>query len=199
MIDDPDATLLGRAPGLPDDVFEHDGLITKRLLRASAIALLRPMPGELMWDLGAGAGSVAIEWCRAADGARAIAVERVPERAARVAANTARLAPEGSVRLVEAPILDAVADLPAPDAVFIGGGATADLVAQAVAALRDGGRIVVHGITVEAEEVCVAARRRWGGHLARLHVEQAEPIGRLTGWTPSRTLISWALTVGEPR
>lgn len=198
MIIDPDGALLGRTPGLPDDAFEHDGLITKRHIRAAALAMLRPRPGELLWDLGAGAGSVAIEWCRAADGARAVAVERVPERAARVAANAARLAPAGAVRLVEAPVAAALADLPRPDAVFIGGGATSDLVARAVAVLPDGGRIVVHGVTVEAEEVCVAAFRRWGGQLARLHLEQAEPIGRLLGWTPARAVVSWSHTVGEP-
>lgn len=199
MISDPDGLILGSAPGLPDDAFEHDGLITKRLLRATAIALLRPMPGELLWDLGAGAGSVAIEWCRGAAGARAVAVERVPERAARVAANAIRLTQAGAVRLVREGIEDAIGRLPTPDAVFIGGGATDDVVAGCVTALGNGGRLLVHGVTVEAEEVCVAAHRRWGGQLARLHVEQAEPIGRLTGWTPSRTLVSWALTVGEPR
>ncbi len=199
MITDPDGALLGRTPGLPDDVFEHDGLITKRHIRASALALLRPRAGELLWDLGAGAGSVAIEWCRAADGARAVAVERVPERAARVAANAARLAPAGAVRLVEAGVAESLDGLPRPDAVFIGGGATSSLVERAVDALQAGGRIVVHGVTVEAEEVCVAAYRRWGGQLARLHHEHAAPIGRLLGWTPARAVVSWAYVVEGSR
>ena len=184
MITDPDGAILGRTPGLPDDVFEHDGLITKRHIRASALALLRPRAGE---------------WCRAADGARAVAVERVPERAARVAANAVRLAPAGAVRLVESGVAEAPDGLPRPDAVFIGGGATSSLVERAVEALPGGGRIVVPGVTVVAEEVCVAAYRRWGGQLARLHHEHAAPIGRLLGWTPARAVVSWGYVVEGSR
>ncbi|MHA7861359.1 precorrin-6Y C5,15-methyltransferase (decarboxylating) subunit CbiT [Tessaracoccus sp. Y36] len=193
MINDPHCTVLGRTPGLPEEVFEHDGLITKRTLRAGALAHLRPMPGELLWDLGAGAGSVGIEWCRAAEGCRCVAVERVDRRADRAEANARRLAPSGSYTLVRGAVEDALAELPDPDAVFIGGGATPALVEQAIGRLPEGGRIVVHGVTVEAEEVCVAAHRRWGGALARVGVEHAEPIGRLLGWTPARTVVTWAL------
>ena len=197
MIDDPTGALLGRTPGLPDDAFEHDGLITKRHLRASALAFLRPRPGELLWDLGAGAGSVAVEWCRAADGARAVAVERVEHRADRVAINAAALAPSGAVTLIRAAVDEALGTLPAPDAVFIGGGATFAVIEAAVAALPAGGRIVVHGVTVETEELCSAAYRRWGGELARIHTEQAEPIGRLLGWTPARGVTAWSWTVAR--
>lgn len=197
MITDTDGSILGTSPGLPDDVFEHDGLITKRHLRASALAFLRPLPGHLLWDLGAGAGSVAIEWCRAAPGARAVAVERVPERADRVAANAARLTQDGAVTLVRSAVADALAWLPTPAAVFIGGGATMDAVEHSVAALPEGGRILVHGVTVETEELCVAAYRRWGGDLSRLHTEQVAPIGRMLGWTPARTVVAWAWTVAR--
>ena len=113
----------GTLPGLPDEAFEHDGLITKLHQRACAFALLRPLPGQLLWDIGAGSGAMAIEWCRAAPGARAIGVERKPERAARARRNVAKLAP-GAVEVVEGAAVDVVADLEPPDAVFIGGGAT---------------------------------------------------------------------------
>ena len=124
MINDPHCTVLGRTPGLPEEVFEHDGLITKRTLRAGALAHLRPMPGELLWDLGAGAGSVGIEWCRAAEGCRCVAVERADQRADRAEANARRLAPAGSYTLVRGAVEDALAELPEPDAVFIGGSGT---------------------------------------------------------------------------
>lgn len=192
MIHDPDCSVLGRTPGLPDEVFEHDGLITKRTLRASALAHLRPRPGQVLWDLGAGAGSVGIEWCRAADGCRCVAVEQVGVRADRAEANAARLAPTGAYRLVRGTVDAALPGLPEPDAVFVGGGVSLAVVEHAVGRLAAGGRIVVHGVTVEAEEVCVTAHRRWGGALGRVAVEHAEPIGRLLGWKPARTVVTWA-------
>ena len=151
MIVDRDAALLGRTPGLPDEVFASDGLITKRVLRASAIAHLRPLPGQLLWDVGTGAGSIAVEWCRAADGARAIGVERRSDRASRALGNAERLTREGAFRLVEGDAAEVLGGLPTPDAVFVGGGGTLEVLELAMAALRDGGRLVVHGITVEAE------------------------------------------------
>ncbi|HMR50173.1 MAG TPA: precorrin-6Y C5,15-methyltransferase (decarboxylating) subunit CbiT [Arachnia sp.] len=192
MIVDRDGALLGRAPGLPDEVFESDGLVTKRVIRAAALAHLRPMPGELLWDIGVGAGSVAIEWCRAADGARAIGVERRADRAARAVANAERLTAPGAFELVEGDAVAVVGSLPAPDAVFVGGGGTVEVLEAAMSALRPGGRIVVHGVTVEAELLCVEAQRRWGGQLVRMQVETAEPLGRLTGWKPARTVIQWS-------
>ena len=193
MIVDRDGALLGRTPGLPDEVFASDGLITKRVLRASAIAHLRPLPGQLLWDVGTGAGSIAVEWCRAADGARAIGVERRSDRASRALGNAERLTPEGAFRLVEGDAAEVLGGLPAPDAVFVGGGGTLEVLELAMAALRDGGRLVVHGITVEAELLCVAAHQRWGGHLSRIQVENAEPLGSLLGWKPYRTVIQWAV------
>ena len=191
MIEDRNCHVLGRTPGLPDEVFEHDGLITKRHIRATALAHLRPLPGELLWDVGAGAGSVAVEWCRAAEGATAIGIERNAVRAARARNNAARLTAPGAMRIVDGAAADSLADLPCPDAVFIGGGATLQVVEQAVARLRQGGRLVVHGITIEAEMLGVEAHRRWGGHLSRMQVETAQPLGKLTGWQPARTVIAW--------
>jgi len=192
MIEDRDCHVLGRTPGLPDRVFEHDGLITKRHIRATALAHLRPLPGELLWDVGAGAGSVAVEWCRAAEGARAIGIERNTVRAARARSNAERLTSPGSVQVVEGPAADTLWDLPNPDAVFIGGGGTMQVVEQAIGRLSSGGRIVVHGITIETELLCVEVHSRWGGQLSRMQVETAQPLGALTGWQPARTVIQWA-------
>lgn len=192
LIVDRDGTLLGRAPGLPDEVFESDGLVTKRVIRAAALAHLRPMPGELLWDIGVGAGSVAIEWCRAAEAARAIGVERRTDRAGRALANAERLTAPGVFELVEGDASAVVESLPNPDAVFVGGGGTIGVLETAMGVLRPGGRIVVHGVTVEAELSCIEAQRRWGGQLVRIQVETAEPLGRLTGWKPARTVIQWS-------
>ena len=179
------------APGLPDASYEHDGQLTKRDLRVSALARLAPQPGQLLWDVGAGAGSVGIEWMRAHPSCRTVAVESDPERAARVGRNAARLVvPTLEVVLGSAP--EALADLPAPDAVFVGGGATRPGVLEAcLAALRPGGRLVVHGVTLETETLLARAYVAHGGELTRLAVEHAEPIGSFTGWTPARTVTQW--------
>ncbi len=192
LIEDPNGHVFGSAPGLPDELFEHDGLITKRHIRATAIAHLRPRSGELLWDVGAGAGSVAIEWCRAADGARAIGIERNAVRAERARANALRLTPNGAMKILKATAADALDELLPPDAVFIGGGATISVVERAMERLPPDGRLVVHGITIEAELLCVEAQRRWGGQLSRMQVETAQPLGALTGWQPARTVIQWA-------
>lgn len=196
MIVDPDARLLGRTPGLPDDVFDHDGLVTKRTLRASAVAHLRPQPGTLLWDVGTGAGSVAIEWCRAVEGARAIGIEAKAVRAERARANAARLTPPGAMIVVDGAAADVLPTLERPDAVFVGGGVSMRVLDIAMDALADGGRLVVHGVTLETELVCAQAYQRWGGELSRIAVEQAAPLGTLTGWTPARTVTQWVLLRG---
>ncbi|GAA1774545.1 bifunctional cobalt-precorrin-7 (C(5))-methyltransferase/cobalt-precorrin-6B (C(15))-methyltransferase [Nocardioides hankookensis] len=177
--------------GLPDDVFEHDGQLTKRDLRASALARLAPQPGQLLWDVGAGAGSVGVEWLRAHPTCEALAVEQDQERADRVGRNAARLGvPHLQVVRGRAP--DALADLAAPDAVFVGGGATAPgLLDLCRDRLRPGGRLVVHGVTLETEALLAAAYAEHGGELTRLAVEQAAPIGSFTGWSPARTVTQW--------
>lgn len=182
-------------PGLPDDAFAHDGLITKRHVRASAFAFLRPAPGELLWDIGTGSGAMAIEWCRAAPGARAIGLERNPERAARARENAERLAP-GRVEIREGDAVGLVAELPTPDAVFVGGGATSGVLTASWDALRPGGRLVAHGVTLETEQVLADAFRAHGGQLARLAVETAEPLGRFWAWTPLRPVIQWSCVKG---
>lgn len=188
-------TLLGWAAGLPDDVFENDGQLTKRDLRASALARLSPIPGAHLWDVGAGAGSVGIEWMRAHPSCTTTAVEASPERAARITRNAARLGVPG-LTVVQGRAPDALRDLPAPDAIFIGGGATRPGVLDTcLAALRPGGRLVVHGVTLETEQLLATAYQQHGGELTRIAVETSAPIGTFTGWTPARTVTQWSFVV----
>jgi len=188
-------TLLGWAAGLPDDVFENDGQLTKRDLRASALARLAPTPGAHLWDVGAGAGSVGIEWMRAHPSCTTTAVEASPERAARIARNATRLGVPG-LTVVQGRAPDALRDLPAPDAIFIGGGATrTGVLDTCLAALRPGGRLVVHGVTLETEQLLATAYQQHGGELTRIAVETSAPIGTFTGWTPARTVTQWSFVV----
>ncbi len=183
--------LAGWAPGLPDEAYEHDGQITKRDLRASALSRLQPVPGEHLWDVGAGSGSIGIEWMRSHPSCRTSAVEANPERAARARRNAARLGVPGLL-VVDGRAPDALAGLAAPDAVFIGGGATRPGVLEAcLAALRPGGRIVVHAVTLETEQLVAAAFAEHGGELTRLAVESNDSIGAFTGWKPARTVTQW--------
>lgn len=184
--------LAGWSSGLPDDLYEHDGQLSKRDVRASALARLAPSPGGLLWDVGAGAGSVGIEWMRPHPTCRTIAIEANPERAARIARNAAALGVPG-LQVVEGRAPEALAGLTAPDAVFIGGGATVPGVLEACrAALRPGGRLVVHGVTLETEQVLARSYAEHGGELTRLAVETAAPVGTFTGWTPARAVTQWA-------
>jgi precorrin-6Y C5,15-methyltransferase (decarboxylating) len=185
--------LLGRTPGLPDDAYEHDGQITKRDVRAITLAALVPVPGQLLWDIGAGSGSVAIEWLRAAPGARAVAIERDSARAERIARNALRLGVP-SLEVVTAAAPAALDGLPAPDAIFVGGGLTADgLLERCRAELARGGRLVANAVTVEGEGVLARAHAQWGGRLVRLAVAQAQPLGGYTAWRPAMAITQWEL------
>ena len=186
-------------PGLPDDAYEHDGQLSKRVVRAAALAHLRPTSDELLWDLGAGAGSVAIEWCRAVRGARAIAVERNGERAARITRNARHLGVPG-LQVISGVNADALTWLPAPDAVFVGGGADTALLHTVLTMIRPGGRLVVHAVTVETEALLLDLHASLGGEVTRLHAETLGPLGRYRGWVPARPVTQWSLvtaTVGE--
>jgi precorrin-6B C5,15-methyltransferase / cobalt-precorrin-6B C5,C15-methyltransferase len=184
----------GWAAGLPDDAFENDGQLTKRDLRAAALARLLPAPGQLLWDIGAGAGSVGIEWMRSHPTCRAVAVEADAGRAERIARNAKKLGVP-ALQVIQGAAPDALNELSAPDAVFIGGGATQSGVLQrCFEALRSGGRIVVHGVTVQTEALLAAAYAEHGGELTRIHVEHAAPVGSFTGWTPARAVTQWAFT-----
>jgi precorrin-6Y C5,15-methyltransferase (decarboxylating) len=186
------AAPLPRVPGLPDEAFEHDGQITKREVRALALAALAPVPGQLLWDVGAGSGSVGIEWMRVHPASRAIAIEPRAQRRDRITRNAAALGVPGlSVVDGEAPA--ALAGLPRPDAVFIGGGVTADgVVAACWEALADGGRLVANAVTIEGERVLVDWRGRAGGTLTRLSIERAGQLGGFTAWRPALPVTQWA-------
>lgn len=178
--------------GLPDSAFVTDGLLTKRALRSFALAMLAPTAGELLWDLGAGTGSIAIEWCRLHAENRAVAVERNSERVERIGANAQNLGVAGQLQILTATTSEVLADLPAPAAVFIGGGVQTEVVERSWTALANGGRLVAHSVTAESDAVLLAAQRRWPGELNRIAVEVAEPIGRFTGFRPLRTVTTWA-------
>jgi precorrin-6Y C5,15-methyltransferase (decarboxylating) len=170
------ARIIPRTAGLPDALFEHDGAITKREIRAVTLSSLAPRHGELLWDIGAGAGSVAIEWMLASPAQRAIAVEARPDRAARIARNAAALGVPGlEVIAGEAPA--ALASLAPPDAIFIGGGAMQPgLIDEAIAALSPGGRLVINAVTLATEAALIARHARLGGELIRIAISRAESL-----------------------
>ncbi len=189
----PGARPIPLAAGLPDRFFAHDGQLTRSEIRAATLAALAPCQGELLWDIGAGSGSVAIEWMLRHAACRAIALEPRPDRARRVLDNALSLGVPG-LTVIEAPAPAGLAGLAAPDAVFIGGGATVPGVLEAVwAALRPGGRLVVNAVTVETEAVLFAARARWGGALSRLSVERLGPVGRMHGFRPAMTVTQYVV------
>jgi precorrin-6Y C5,15-methyltransferase (decarboxylating) len=187
---DPDTSPRALGPGLDDTAYEHDGQLTTRIARSAALAHLAAQPGDLMWDLGAGAGSVGIEFARQHPRNIVHAVERDPERAERIRRNARRLGVPGLI-VHEGSSGDVVADLPTPDAVFVGGGATAGLVDRCWAALAPNGRLVVHGVTLETELLLHGARIRHGGRMSRIAVEELEPIGSHTAWSRAGSVIQW--------
>jgi precorrin-6B C5,15-methyltransferase / cobalt-precorrin-6B C5,C15-methyltransferase len=177
--------------GLPDSAFEHDGQLTKRDVRASALAHLAPVPGELLWDVGAGSGSIAIEWLRAHRSCRAVAVERDPVRAQRVVANARALGVPGLSTVVGA-APGALDGLESPDAIFIGGGFTAAGVFERCwSALRPGGRLVVNAVTVESERLVADLHATHGGELTRIAVQRAAPVGGFLAWRPMMPVTQW--------
>ncbi|GAA1435524.1 bifunctional cobalt-precorrin-7 (C(5))-methyltransferase/cobalt-precorrin-6B (C(15))-methyltransferase [Microlunatus lacustris] len=181
------------APGLPDSAYDSDGQLTKRDVRASALAHLQPRPGELLWDVGAGAGSVAVEWMRSHPTCRAVAVEQHEARVERIRSNASRLGVPGLATVLGvAP--DALAGLPAPDAAFVGGGASEAVLDAVWAALPLGGRLVVHAVTQETEMLVATRSREHGGTLTRIAVEHLEAIGSYHGWKPARAVVQWSVT-----
>jgi precorrin-6Y C5,15-methyltransferase (decarboxylating) len=190
----PGAALLPTVPGLPDAAFEHDGQLTKREVRAVTLARLGPVPGGLLWDVGAGCGSVGIEWMRAARGARAIAIEPVETRRTMIAQNAIDLGTPG-LEIVAGSAPDALANLKKPDAVFIGGGISHDGVFEAAwDALKPMGRLVANAVTVEGEARLFALQALHGGELVRLQTSRAEPVGRYLGWKPLMPVTIWSVT-----
>ena len=192
VADAPEAEIVPLSPGLDDAWFENDGQLTKADIRAVTLAALRPRGGQVLWDIGAGAGSISIEWMLRHPSLRAVAVEANPGRAARIARNAERLGVP-DLRVVEGPAPQALAGLPSPDAVFIGGGITRPgLLDAALAALRPGGRLVANVVTLEGEAVLLGAFAQRGGSLKRLGVAHADPVGPFHGWRAAMPVTQWA-------
>ncbi len=183
-------------PLLPDQAFHNDGQLTKQPLRLLALAALAPEPGHVLWDIGTGSGSIGISWLRAADRTRTIGFERRGDRAARARGNAARLGvgDRFEVKVGDAIQLMADPQLPSPDAIFFGGGATAETVQLALNLLPMGGRLVVHSVTLETESLLADLHARHGGELMRVCFETAKPLGSYRGWQPARAITCYALT-----
>ncbi|MBF6043886.1 precorrin-6y C5,15-methyltransferase (decarboxylating) subunit CbiE [Streptomyces sp. NRRL B-1677] len=195
----PDAPRLPLTPGLPDDAYEHDGQLTKRHVRAVTLATLAPAPGELLWDIGGGSGSIAIEWMRTHKTCRAISVERDPARAARITRNAEKLGVPG-LRTVTGRAPAALTELPTPDAIFIGGGLTTPgLLDTCWEALPPGGRLVANTVTLESEVLLADWYKRLGGELTRLAVSHATPVGGFTGWRQAMPVTQWSAVKTGPQ
>lgn len=188
-----EARIIPLTPGLPDSCFEHDGQITKCEIRALALSALAPRPRELLLDIGAGAGSIAIEWMLADRSLSAIAIEADTTRAARIRANAQALGAPG-LRVIEGRAPEAMTNTPRPDAVFIGGGATAEVVSRAIEMLNVGGRIVANAVTLETEALLADFHARLGGSLTRVSIARATPVGRKRGWRPAMPVTLWSWT-----
>lgn len=191
---EPAAIIIPHVAGLPDELFQHDGQLTKREIRAVSLSTLAPRGGELLWDIGAGSGAIGIEWLLAHPANRAIGIEVREDRLETARANAHSLGvPHFDLRLGSAP--DALKELPTPDAVFIGGGAGREGVLDAVwQALPPGGRLVVNSVTLETEAVLIGWQARHGGTLLRLSVERAGPVGGLTGWRAAMPIVQWSVS-----
>jgi precorrin-6Y C5,15-methyltransferase (decarboxylating) len=193
----PHAVAYSRLAGLPDEAFDHDGQLTKQQVRAATLSALAPLPGQLLWDVGAGCGSIAIEWLRAGRRMRAIAIERQAARREMISRNCLTLGAP-MLKIVEGEAPAALAGLPAPDAIFVGGGLSMPGVADACwEALKPGGRLVANAVTVEGETALFAARARWGGDLTRIAISRADAIGSHLGWRPLIPVTQYA--VEKPR
>jgi len=188
----PDAALLPRVPGLSDDLFRHDGTMTKREVRAATVAKLMPMRGALLWDIGTGCGSVAVEWMRAARYARAVGIEPRADRRAMAAANALALGVP-RLEIVDGVVPGALAGLEAPDAVFIGGGLSREVFVAAWEALRPLGRLVANAVTLESEAVLAELHAEFGGELVRIAVQKAEAVGSYRGWRAAMPVTQWSL------
>ncbi|MEV6396675.1 precorrin-6y C5,15-methyltransferase (decarboxylating) subunit CbiE [Streptomyces sp. NPDC051907] len=190
---DEGALRLGAAPGLPDEAYDSDGQLTKRHVRAATLGALAPAPGELLWDVGGGSGSIAIEWMRTHRSCSAITVERDETRAERIGRNAHALGVP-TLRVVTGRAPRALDALPTPDAVFVGGGLTAPGLLEACwEALPAGGRLVANTVTLESEALLADWYRRHGGELVRLAVAHAVPVGGFTGWRQAMPVTQWSV------
>lgn len=189
----PDNVGLPRVTGLPDEFFAHDGQITKRPIRALTLSALAPRPGEMLWDVGAGSGSIAVEWCLA--GGRAVAFEQRPNRAANIRRNAEDFGLTHRLSVVEGDSNKTLVDHAAPDAVFVGGGGTAALFDLLFTLLPAGTRLVANGVTLETGALLAQLHASRGGTLLRIELAQAEPLGRMRGWQSARSVVQWSVTL----
>ncbi|RUX29452.1 precorrin-6y C5,15-methyltransferase (decarboxylating) subunit CbiE [Mesorhizobium sp. M7A.F.Ca.US.011.01.1.1] len=188
----PDARVLPLTSGLADHLFDHDGQITKREIRAITLSALAPKRGELLWDIGAGSGSIGIEWMLAHPSMRAIAIEADPIRAARIGRNAAACGVPGLV-VVEGAAPKALARLDTPDAIFIGGGGSdTGVLNAAIKALPPGGRLVANAVTLEMEALLLARHVSLGGDLTRIAISRASPVGAMQAWRPAMPVTQWS-------
>ena len=183
------ATGLPRASGLPDDLFRHDGQITKRPIRALALSALAPRPGENLWDIGAGSGSISVEWALAGGGATAI--EAREDRIANIRANAEAFGLSHKIKIVTGSAPAALSALERPDAVFIGGGLDAAMFDSVWRSATDGTRLVAHSVTLETEALLSELQQRHGGGLMRIDISHAAPLGRYRAWEASRPVVQW--------
>ncbi|OOV99842.1 precorrin-6y C5,15-methyltransferase (decarboxylating) subunit CbiE [Pseudomonas sp. MF4836] len=193
---EPGTPRLSRLAGLPDDAFAHDGQLTKRDVRAITLARLAPVPGELLWDVGAGSGSIGIEWMRAHPSCRALAIEADAGRQQLIEHNRDALGVPG-LQLIRGSAPQALAGLERPDAIFIGGGVTREGVLQACwEQLKPGGRLIANAVTLQSEMTLMAWRERHGGELTRIHIAQAQPLGDFDTWRQALPIT--LLDLGKP-
>ncbi|WP_330230030.1 precorrin-6y C5,15-methyltransferase (decarboxylating) subunit CbiE [Nocardia sp. NBC_00508] len=192
---DPDRPRATRLPGLPDGLFGGDGQLTKHEIRALTLAALAPAPGELLWDVGGGSGSIAIEWCRAHPANRSVTFERLERRRRQIADNAAALGvPHILIRGELRAELAVDAEIASPDAVFVGGGLTQDgLLETCWAQLRQGGRLVANAVTAESESLLVSWAAAQGGVLRRFQIYRGEPLGSFTAWRPQLPVTQWSV------
>ncbi len=190
----PGAPLLASVPGLPDEIFANDGQLTKREVRAATLARLAPYPGALLWDVGAGCGSIAVEWMRAARDAAAIAFEREGERLQMIAVNADRLGVPG-ITIVPGSAPDTLIGQPTPDAIFLGGGVADETLFHACwSALRRGGRLVANAVTLDGEQALLAHQSRLGGELVRIDIAALHTIGGHRALKPRMPVTQWAVS-----
>jgi precorrin-6Y C5,15-methyltransferase (decarboxylating) len=181
-IAEPNTPRLSRLAGMPDSAFKHDGQLTKRDVRAITLARLAPVPGELLWDVGAGSGSIGIEWMRAHPTCRALAIEADEGRQLLIEHNRDALGVPG-LQLIRGNAPQALAGLERPDAIFIGGGVTREGVLDTCwAQLKPGGRLIANAVTLQSEMTLMAWREQHGGELTRIHIAQAQPLGEFDTW-----------------